>query len=141
MSLIQKWPGCTVHAEVTTYTEPEMASRLHSIIFSQVSSICFTLNNIIVGGWFRALALYNNSRRSDDDADEHHTTPKYFGHRLHKEDVLSMTHVEPNMLASASYDGDIYVWDLNTDRVTNRLNAWDEQGRMPQSMAKETCLK
>lgn len=107
----------------------------------QVTSICFTAESIIAGGWFRTLALYSNSRRLEDIVDDHNTTPKYFGHKLHKEDVLSMTHIEPSMLASASYDGDIFLWDLNIDRLTYRLNAWDELGRNPQKVVKDVSMR
>ncbi len=48
--------------------------------------------------------------------------------------------IEPNILASASYDGVICVWNLSIDRLTCRLNAWDEQGRSPQ-MVKDVCMK
>lgn len=90
-----------------------------------------------MGGWFRALALYSNSRRLEDDDSEHHTTPKYFAHGLHKEDILCMTFIEPNMLASACYDGNIFVWDLNIDRLAVRLNAWDVEGRSPKCRSKD----
>ncbi len=110
------------------------------MICFQVTSICFIGQNILVGGWFRALAIYSNSRVLDEEEEQHHCTPKYFMQGLHKEDVLSMVHIEPNILASASYDGVIYVWNLSIDRLTCRLNAWDEQGRSPQ-MVKDVCMK
>ena len=106
----------------------------------QITSISFIQQSIIVGGWFRALALYANDRAQDDIEEHHQCMPKYFMRGLHKEDVLSVTHVEPNMLASASYDGDIFVWNLSIDRLMCRLNAWDEQGRNPQ-MVKDFCVK
>ena len=110
----------------------------------KVSCICFTTNSIIVGGWFRSLALYSNTSQKQQEISDsdHHTIPKYFGQNMHREDILSMAHIEPNMLASASYDGDIFVWDLNIDRVSTRLNAWDKEARGgPLSMDKDLQLK
>ena len=105
-----------------------------------MTSICFTSQSIIVGGWFRTLALYPNSRVLDEENEQHQCTPKYFGHGFHREDVLSLALVEPNMLVSASYDGEIVVWNLTIDRLMCRLNAWDELGRSP-LLASDFCIK
>ena len=78
--------------------------------------------------------MYGNSRRLEDSSNEENITPKYFAHGLHKEDVLSLAFIEPNILVSASYDGNIFVWDMTIDRVLCRLNAWDEIGRQPQCL-------
>lgn len=72
---------------------------------------------IIVGGWSRHLATYGDTRDPDD------IIPKYWGAGAHKDDILCMAYQEPNTLASASYDGDLIIWNLDVERSACRLNA------------------
>ena len=72
---------------------------------------------IIVGGWSRHLSTYGDTRDPDD------VIPKYWGAGAHKDDILCMAYQEPNTLASASYDGDLIIWNLDVERSACRLNA------------------
>lgn len=58
-----------------------------------------------------------------DTREEQDTLPKYFGAGKHSDDILCMAYQEPKTLVSASYDGDILVWNINAERVTCKLNA------------------
>lgn len=42
---------------------------------------------------------------------------------MHTEDILCMTLVEPGLLATASYDGDVIVIKRDTGNVIFKLNA------------------
>ena len=78
---------------------------------------------VIVGGWSRCITEYSDHRDPDDEI------PKYWGEHVHKEDILCMSSQEPNILASASYDGDIILWNVDVERSVMKLNACDEKSR------------
>ena len=65
--------------------------------------------------------------RDDNIPDD--VVPKYWGNRGHREDILCLAHCEPNVLVSASYDGDIIVWDVDGEKKVVRMNAYDEASR------------
>lgn len=43
--------------------------------------------------------------------------------RGHKEDILSVAQCPPNLLATASYDGQIIVWNMVSGHIFAHLNA------------------
>ena len=94
-----------------------------SISLIQVTCISFMKGRVIVGGWSRCLTEYSDHRDRDD------VIPKYWGEGVHKEDILCMSNQEPNMLASASYDGDIIIWNVDVERSMCKLNASDAKSR------------
>ena len=83
---------------------------------------------IIVGGWNRRLAMYSDSRGTEA------AVPKYWAERGHCEDILCMAHCPPNLLVSASYDGDIIVWNTDSERKMCRMNAKSYSHQKPQPM-------
>ena len=66
--------------------------------------------------------MYSDSRSPDD------VCPKYWGEKAHHEDILCMAECEPNILVSASYDGDIVVWNADSERMTCKMNARNYSG-------------
>ena len=88
-----------------------------------MTCVKFMKGRVIVGGWSRCLTEYSDHRDRDD------IVPKYWGEGIHKDDILCMCSQEPNMLASASYDGDIIIWNVDVERCTCKLNASDERSR------------
>ncbi len=91
-------------------------SVLESRYKVEVTSIIFKNQRLIVGGWSRCLAVYGDTGEPDD------IVPKYWAVGVHKEDILCMAYKESNTLASASYDGNIAVWNLDMDRLICKLN-------------------
>ena len=69
------------------------------------------------------IIIYRDDNLPDD------VVPKYWGHRGHKEDILCLAYCEPNLLASASYDGDIIVWDVDGEKKLIKINAYDTASR------------
>ena len=51
------------------------------------------------------------------------------GAGVHHDDILCMAHEEPNLLVSASYDGDIVLWNTDSERQIYKLNASEEASR------------
>ena len=49
--------------------------------------------------------------------------PKYWGAGVHQDDVLCLSHQEPNLLVSGGYDGEIAIWNMDKERPVCRLNA------------------
>lgn len=66
-----------------------------------------------------------------DTRDPDSSIPKYFGAGEHREDILSIAGQEPNLLASASYDGEVLLWNLDSERCVGRLNAGCQETRLP----------
>ena len=88
--------------------------------YTQVTCISFMNGNVLVGGWSRCLTVY----RDRDDV-----TPRCWGEGVHNDDILCMTNQEPNILATASYDGDIVIWNTEVERNNLRLNASEKTDR------------
>ena len=45
------------------------------------------------------------------------------GGTLHKEDILDLAYSAPNLLATASFDAEVLVWTLETEKLILRLDA------------------
>ena len=43
------------------------------------------------------------------------------GGQLHKDDILSMDHYLPYYIATGGFDGEITVWDVETQKIFLRL--------------------
>lgn len=43
------------------------------------------------------------------------------GGQLHKDDILTIDFCPPNLLCTASFDGEIIVWDVETEKIFVRL--------------------
>lgn len=131
--------------EVDNFILPfPILSYTHSVnIPFQVTSLCFLKQRIIVAGWNQTLSAYRydhslihmfsfpDSYTDSDTREPDGSIPKCFGSGEHREDILSLTGQEPNLLASASYDGDILLWNLDSERCVGRLNAGFQETRRP----------
>lgn len=91
-------------------------SVLESRYKVEVTTIICKNQRLVVGGWNRCLAVYGDTGEPDD------VVPKYWAFGVHKEDILCMACEESTTLASASYDGNIAIWNLDMDRLICKLN-------------------
>lgn len=67
-----------------------------------------------LAGWNKNVTTYVDSYTDD-------SYRKLRGH--HKDDIVSMDyHKLENLLVTASYDGDIYIWSLSSETVVLALN-------------------
>ena len=86
--------------------------------------------------YFVLLPLFRDTREPDD------IIPKYWGQDVHREDILCMTYQEPNILVTSSYDGDIILWDMETQHVISVLNATDvDYSRQQYRLYSKLCSK
>jgi len=61
--------------------------------------------------------------------------PKYWGRQDHNEDILCLAYCEPNILISATYDGQIIVWDVDGEKKMVQMNAHDPASRKGSQVA------
>jgi len=89
---------------------------------SAISYIIINKNRYIVSvGWDRRISVF-----SDDQTDIHHVqrpyvtwiNDQYYGHR---EDILAVAFGPPNFLATSSYDGEIFIWNMVSGHIFCRL--------------------
>ena len=85
----------------------------------EITGIVCTKQRIITVGWSKKVAIYKDSR-----GDEEECEPRVWIN-FHKDDILSIDLYGTGTLATASYDGDIKVWSIETFQVTCVLNAND----------------
>ncbi|XP_041364011.1 WD repeat-containing protein on Y chromosome-like isoform X2 [Gigantopelta aegis] len=73
---------------------------------------------IIAVGWSRLITVYD-----DSDADNMYLTANatWKGGQLHEDDILTSDFCPPNFIATAGFDGEIIVWDLETEKMFIRL--------------------
>ncbi len=90
---------------------------LHQYGDFEVTGIVCPPNKIITCGWNQRLDVH-----IDDKEDEMTFQWKHY----HKDDILAMDFYPPSsIVASASFDGNILIWSLETGYVTMRFNAFE----------------
>ncbi|KAK2181267.1 hypothetical protein NP493_404g02061 [Ridgeia piscesae] len=71
---------------------------------SQITSVIYERGLILCGGWNKRVTIY-----CDNNADPRHV--RWLSPRL-SDDILDMVLYPPQILATSSYDGRIYIWSL-----------------------------
>lgn len=73
---------------------------------------------IIAVGWSRKITVYD-----DSDPDNTYIAPNSYwkGGQIHKDDILTLDHCHPHLMATAGYDGELCVWNLETEKIYLRL--------------------
>lgn len=80
----------------------------------EISCVVFNRHRILTAGWNKNVTSYKDTY--DDE------TFRRFK-RQHDDDIMSMSlHRKDGLLATASYDGYIYIWSLDTEDVIAILN-------------------
>ncbi|CAG2248754.1 unnamed protein product [Mytilus edulis] len=96
----------------------------------EVSGVASVNHRIIVAGWSRQVHIF-----LDGGDEEYRKDWK----QKHNEDILCMTHLSPNIIATGSYDGDIIVWSRDTGQLYCTLNA--SKGTQPIGENKTKCFE
>ncbi|XP_046569407.1 WD repeat-containing protein on Y chromosome-like [Haliotis rubra] len=81
---------------------------------SVITGIVSSKHRIYVAGWDRKVHIY-----VDGGGEESRKTWQ----TRHKEDILNIAYLSPNIIATSSYDGDIVIWARDTGHMYSRLNA------------------
>ncbi|XP_078488317.1 WD repeat-containing protein on Y chromosome-like [Ciona intestinalis] len=86
----------------------------------EVTGLVCLKQKIISGGWNKKLTVYIDSRNQDDEDDSREWQ------EVHKDDVLCLASFQHSngvsIIASSSYDGDIFIWSLDSGHILCRLN-------------------
>ncbi|XP_063416306.1 WD repeat-containing protein 49-like [Mytilus trossulus] len=70
---------------------------------------------IISVGWDKRINIYSDSQTDSNITPMFPTDISYsFLKNGHKEDILSIAQCQPNLLATAGYDGEIVVWNMTS---------------------------
>ncbi|CAG5124099.1 unnamed protein product, partial [Candidula unifasciata] len=79
---------------------------------------------VISVGWDRHINIYYDNHSDSNIFHIQHPTPYWHDdiHDGHKEDVLAVAQCLPNLLATASYDGEVIVWNLVSGHIFCHLN-------------------
>jgi len=91
----------------------------------EVSALVCPSRFILTAGWNRVVRVYSDLPGHDDDDDG---TGPCAGcleqwEATHDEDVMCMALLRPTTVVTASYDGYLVVWSLDTGRAVVRFNA------------------
>ncbi|XP_030855252.1 WD repeat-containing protein on Y chromosome isoform X3 [Strongylocentrotus purpuratus] len=102
----------------------------------EVTGIACPKQRIVTAGWNKLITSYIDS---DDDEDTRQWAAK------HNEDILSLACSNTSRsLATSSYDGDIWVWSLETAHPLCKLNAFEgvkpQTGSRMLSVSRETSF-
>lgn len=82
-------------------------------------------NYILTTGWSRRITMFL------DDEDEYYLYPAHVWPEpnqppWHTDDILSMTYLPPNILATGSVDGEIVLCNLLSGHLLHRLRPFDD---------------
>ncbi|CAF1133494.1 unnamed protein product, partial [Didymodactylos carnosus] len=81
---------------------------------SEITGIIFIDKRLITVGWSRKIVKY-------PDIISEMSIPKpdltWNGSQVHKDDILCCEFLSPNIMCTASYDGEINVWSVDTEKL------------------------
>lgn len=91
---------------------------------------------VISVGWDRRINIYYDSLSDSNIHHVQHPTPYWHDDERdgHKEDVLAVAHCLPNLLATASYDGEVIVWNMVSGHIFCHLRPPAPPGYTDQSL-------
>ncbi|CAF0886081.1 unnamed protein product [Rotaria sordida] len=100
---------------------------LPSVEDAEITGILFTDKGVITVGWSRKIVKYPDIVSEDRTDDQKNTVelvlPKadltWRGSQVHRDDILCVENLLPisNIMCTASYDGEINVWSIDTEKL------------------------
>lgn len=97
-----------------------------------MAGIISVRQRVITAGWNRRLTVYMDARNMEDEGVTRWPI-------IHKEEIIALACNLPSTIASASYDGDILIWSLDTGCITMAFNAERGVGSLLQSQSQLHC--
>nr|XP_026696669.1 WD repeat-containing protein on Y chromosome isoform X2 [Ciona intestinalis] len=83
----------------------------------EIADVVFCKRRIVSAGWNKHVTTFADSYEDE--------TSRRFK-RCHSDDILSLAyHYRDSTMATASYDGDIFVWSMDTEDVVIALNMFE----------------
>ena len=99
---------------IWNFNNGELLYEMPNVDMMEISCILWNKQRIITGGWSQRIGIYLE------------TKDNYMIHLLrpsHKGDVTSLACYRGYLVASACFDGDVYIWYLETGRLLSVINA------------------
>ncbi|XP_065937258.1 LOW QUALITY PROTEIN: cilia- and flagella-associated protein 337 [Magallana gigas] len=85
---------------------------------ADVGQILNLKRSVVVVGWTKQITVFPTASFKD-----FHVQPaEWKGGKEHSEDILCCAFTGPNHLATGSYDGEIVIWNTNSEHISRRLN-------------------
>ncbi|KAF6023693.1 hypothetical protein EB796_017999 [Bugula neritina] len=101
--------------------------KLEPVDESEVTGVLSLVEKeyMLTVGWSRTITKYDDSEGDNlyIEADD-----SWKGGTLHRDDILDLAYCSPNLLATASFDGEILVWTLETEKLILRLDCTSNTG-------------
>eukprot|EP00794_Sanderia_malayensis_P009211 gene9211-10185_t len=72
---------------------------------------------ILTVGWSRKLLMYNDSSEGGTVSAD----PNWAKIESHSDDILSASYYPPNLVATSTFDGGIYIWSLEREKLYRKL--------------------
>ncbi|XP_078735185.1 cilia- and flagella-associated protein 337-like [Lampetra fluviatilis] len=94
--------------------------RLQAVGAAEVTGVaCLREHKLLTVGWNRKILLYDDSK---PDVTALKADSSWKGGQLHREDILALSYSPAlGLLATGSYDGAIFVWSAETQKLFLRL--------------------
>ncbi|XP_022090760.1 WD repeat-containing protein 49-like isoform X1 [Acanthaster planci] len=84
---------------------------------ADISQIVVLKRNFIIIGWNRCITVFRNQQLT-----QFHVQPsEWKGGQEHHDDILAAAFSAPHTLATASYDGEIIIWNSGSEVASRRL--------------------
>nr|CAB3267710.1 WD repeat-containing protein 49-like [Phallusia mammillata] len=105
---------------------------------ADISQIVMLKRSIVTIGWDKFVAVFRQNALT-----QYHVEPAdWKGGKEHQDDILSAAYLPPSLLATGSYDGEIVIWNTNSEFVSKKLQQRSRQQlvRRPNTMASTASL-
>ncbi|XP_021372289.1 WD repeat-containing protein 49-like isoform X5 [Mizuhopecten yessoensis] len=90
---------------------------------ADVGQVLNLKRSIVVVGWARYVTIFRDSALRDTGALFAQVTPsEWKGGQEHPEDILCCAFTAPNTMVTGSYDGEIVVWNTNSEQASRHLS-------------------
>ena len=89
--------------------------ELSAIDDSEVTGIVCPKQRIVAVGWNHKITVYRDVRGAEDD-------PPKSWNSFHKDDILAVDLTSGGCMATASYDGQVTCWNIETGHVYSQVN-------------------
>ncbi|XP_077981287.1 cilia- and flagella-associated protein 337-like isoform X2 [Glandiceps talaboti] len=84
---------------------------------ADISTILVLKRILLVMGWDRFLTVFRDTQFT-----QYHIEPsEWKGGQEHQDDILAAAFISPNTLATCSYDGEIVIWNTNSEVASRHL--------------------